>query len=270
MLRYLLLNLIVSVFLIATLGCGDRAQVGVKKMTKPPEDSPVVRSEDADVDTKPLSPELLDPTLATDQAPEKFQVKFETTKGDFVVEVTREWSPNGADRFYNLVKIGYYDGIAIHRAIKNFMFQFGIHNNPIVTKKWGRHPIPDDLPKGIPNDEGYVSFAKTSDPDSRTTQIFVNVRKNKGLDRQGFTPFGLVIRGFDILKEINTEYGEASPEVIMMMTAQGASYIKQRLPNIDYIKTLSFIEIDEDVDVAAEANTTDQATEDATDAKENK
>ena len=118
------------------------------------------------------NPALLDPKKATETAPDQFQVKFETTKGEFVVEVTREWAPNGADRFYNLVKAGYYDEVAFFRVMSGFMAQFGISGDPQVSKVWSQVRIKDDEVKQS-NTRGMITFAMAG-PDTRTTQIFIN------------------------------------------------------------------------------------------------
>lgn len=185
---------------------------------------------------------LPSPDEAKEQAPEKFRVKFETTKGDFVVEVNRAWSPNGADRFYNLVKIGYFKDIAVFRAIKGFMFQFGIHGDPEVSKVWSEAKIKDDPNAGQTNDFGTITFAKTGQPNSRSVQFFINLGANGRLDASGFTPFGKVVEGADVLKLINTEYGENSPEVQGRFQAEGNAFIQKKYPNIDMIKSVTLIE----------------------------
>src|SRR5215469_7711919 len=119
---------------------------------------------------------LLDPSLAKEQAPEKFKAKFSTTKGDFVIEVTRDWAPKGADRFYNLVKIGYFDDVAFFRNIEGFMVQFGVNGDPEVNRKWRESRIKDD-PVKKSNKPGYITFAHAG-PDTRTTQVFINFRDN--------------------------------------------------------------------------------------------
>jgi peptidyl-prolyl cis-trans isomerase A (cyclophilin A) len=186
-------------------------------------------------------PGLTDPKLANKQAPEKFRVKFETTKGDIIVEVTREWSPNGADRFYNLVDVGFFKDIAIFRAVPNFMFQFGIHGNPKVSEIWRDAKIKDDPRKGISNSEGTMTYAMGG-PNTRTTQFFINLKDNDFLDGQGFTPFGKVVEGMDVVKKINTEYGENAPDVQQRFQSQGNAYILKRFPNLDMIKSLTLVE----------------------------
>ncbi len=154
-------------------------------------------------------PALLDPSKANETAPDKFQVKFETTKGDFVIEVTREWSPLGADRFYNLVKIGYFSDLAFFRVIADFMAQFGIHGDPKVSAKWRSANIKDD-PVKQSNKRGFVSFA-TSGPNTRSTQFFINFKDNTSLDRMGFSAFGQVVDGMKVVDSIHSGYGEGSP-----------------------------------------------------------
>ena len=222
--------------LISSIGCGNRNQVAVQTNSD-------VGASSADEDLGPIEPALLKPSEATETAPDKYQVKVSTTKGDFVIDVTRDWSPNGADRFYNLVKIGFFKDIAIFRAIDGFMFQFGIHGNPRVSSLWSSATIKDDPPKKeVSNTVGTVSFAKTGAPNSRSSQIFINLGDNASLDGQGFTPFAIVTDGLGVINEINTEYGENASEVQPFMSAQGNKYIKRKFPNADYIKSMTLIE----------------------------
>src|SRR5262245_34736270 len=137
------------------------------------------------------------PANSTEKAPDTFTAEFELGNGRrFAVEVHRDWSPNGADRFYNLVKGGFYDEARFFRVVSGFMVQFGINADPAVSTEWRRASIPDDAVKES-NKRGYVTFAKTNAPDSRTTQIFINFGDNSFLDDQGFSPFGLVTSGMD-------------------------------------------------------------------------
>ena len=180
------------------------------------------------------NPALLSPEKATEKAPDVFRVKVVTTKGDMVIEVNRAWSPNGADRFYNLVKIGYYDDVAIFRVVDGFMAQLGIHGDPEVSAKWREARIPDD-PKGVQsNKPGYVTFA-TAGPNTRTTQIFLNFGDNSFLDGQGFTPFGKVVEGTQLLGAIYRGYGESPDQG--QIQGRGNAYLKPNFPNLDYIKT---------------------------------
>ena len=190
--------------------------------------------------TKP-HPGLKDPKLANEKAPAKFDVEVVTTKGNFTISVNRDWSPNGADRFYNLVKIGYFQDIGIFRAIEGFMFQFGIHGDPQVNAVWGEATFPDDKPKrGVSNRIGTITFAKTQFPNSRSTQFFINLRNNDGLDYQGFTPFGVVSKGKEVITKINTEYGEnpRGENIQGRFKDEGNSFIKKRFPRLDFIKSI--------------------------------
>lgn len=184
----------------------------------------------------PAKADALDPSKATEKAPEVFKARFVTTKGDMVIEAHRAWSPNGADRFYNLVKMGYYDGVIFFRVMSGFMAQCGMHPDPAVGAKWQNARISDDpnVP-GVSNKPGYVTFAKTGMPNSRTTQIFFNMGDNAGLDPQNFTPFGKVIEGGAVIPALYSGYGEAPDQG--MIAAQGAQYLNAQFPNLDYIKS---------------------------------
>src|SRR5580698_519784 len=157
--------------------------------------------------TAPASPGFADPSKLTATAPDTYKAQFNTTKGKIVIEVTRSLSPNGADRFYNLVKSGYFTDIAFFRVIPGFMCQFGIHGDPVVSAKWRDANIPDDPVKGS-NTRGTITFA-TAGPNTRTTQLFINFADNTPLDGQGFASFGKVVEGMDVVDKINGEYGEA-------------------------------------------------------------
>lgn len=192
----------------------------------------------------PGSAALLDPSKATATAPDLFEVKLQTTQGEVVIEVHREWAPQGADRFYNLVKAGFYDDVAFFRAIDGFMVQFGMHGDPAVTRAWNAHPIPDD-PVTQSNRRGYVTFAKKNSPDSRTTQIFVNFRDNANLDQMGFAPFGQVTQGMDLLDGVYKGYGEGAPmgkgPDQMKIEQEGNAYLKRDFPKLDWVKTATLV-----------------------------
>jgi peptidyl-prolyl cis-trans isomerase A (cyclophilin A) len=192
------------------------------------------------------NPALLDPSKATEKAPDTFQAKFTTTKGEFVIEVTREWAPNGADRFYNLVKIGYLNNVAFFRNIEDFMVQFGINGDPAVNAKWRVSNIKDD-PVVESNKPGYVTFAQSGQPNSRSTQIFINFGDNsRSLDGQRFAPFGLVIEGMDVVKSLYNGYGEGAPRGLgpdqMRVQTEGNAYLKKGYPKLDYIKKAEIVE----------------------------
>lgn len=182
---------------------------------------------------------LLAPEKAVERAPDTFKALISTTKGDMIVQVNRAWSPNGADRFYNLVKIGYYDNTAFFRVINGFMAQVGIHGDPAVNAKWRPAQIQDDPNAGQSNKPGFVTFAKTGMPNSRTTQIFFNFGDNAGLDPQGFTPFGRVIDGTAVLGAINHEYGDTADQGAFQ--TMGNAYLQANFPNLTYIKTARIV-----------------------------
>jgi peptidyl-prolyl cis-trans isomerase A (cyclophilin A) len=188
-------------------------------------------------------PPLRDPARAVEQAPEQFKVRFETTKGPFVVEVTRAWAPRGADRFYNLVRLGYYDDVVFFRVIRDFMAQFGIHADPAVSAVWREARIPDD-PVTQSNRRGMVTFA-TAGPDTRTTQLFINFKDNANLDGMGFAPFGRVVEGMAVVDALHSGYGEGAPRGTGpdqgRAQAEGNAYIKGSFPKLDSIKTARLV-----------------------------
>ena len=190
------------------------------------------------------APDFTDPVKLTEKSPESFKVKFETTKGNFTVEVTRSLSPNGADRFYNLARSGYFKDVAFFRVIPGFMCQFGIHGDPKVSAAWRKAQIPDDTVKGS-NTRGAITFA-TAGPNTRTAQLFISFGDNSRLDRTGFSPFGKVTEGMDVVDKINGEYGEGAPSGrgpdqgrIQM---EGNAYLKKDFPNLDYIKSTTVVQ----------------------------
>jgi len=177
-----------------------------------------------------------------EKAPETFKAKFETSKGPIVIEVHRAWSPNGADRFYQLVKAGYFDDVRFFRAVKDFMVQFGLSADPKVTAAWRAASILDDAPSPSTqsNKRGYITFAKTNQPHSRTTQVFINFKDNTFLDRQGFTPFGMVVEGMEVVDKLHTGYGEAPNQGQIM--AQGNAYLKETFPDLDYVTKATIVQ----------------------------
>jgi peptidyl-prolyl cis-trans isomerase A (cyclophilin A) len=196
-------------------------------------------------DTKPPAPtaDLTEPAKLTEKAPDMFKAQFDTTKGKFTVEVTRSLAPNGADRFYNLVRAGYFKDLAFFRVIPGFMCQFGIHGDPKVSAAWRAASIPDDPVKGS-NTRGTITFA-TAGPNTRTTQLFINFGDNKNLDSMGFSPFGKVTEGMDVVDKINGEYGEGAPggrgPNQGRVQMEGNSYLKKDFPNLDYIKSATIV-----------------------------
>ena len=167
-----------------------------------------------------------------EKAPATFKVKFDSSAGPFVVEVHRDWAPNAADHFYTLVKNGFYDEARFFRVVKNFMVQFGINADPAVQAKFKR-TIQDD-PVKESNKRGYVTFAQTSAPNSRSTQIFVNFKDNSFLDSQRFAPFGQVTSGREAVDKSNAEYAEKPSQGSIQ--AEGNVYLKAEFPKLDYVK----------------------------------
>ncbi|MBI4816509.1 MAG: peptidylprolyl isomerase [Deltaproteobacteria bacterium] len=185
---------------------------------------------------------LLDPTKVTGQSKAKYSVKFETTKGDVIIDVTRDWAPLGADRFYNLVKIGYFDNVAFFRVIPGFMAQVGIHGDARVNSRWREARIPDDAVKQS-NTRGMISFAMAG-PNSRTTQIFISYADNSRLNGMGFSPFGKV-RDMAVMDKIYGGYGEGAPggrgPSQGRVQMEGNAYLQKDFPELDYIKKATII-----------------------------
>lgn len=183
---------------------------------------------------------LMVPAAFKDTAPDTYNVTFDTSVGEFVIKVTRAWAPNGADRFYNLVKNGFYDEARFFRAVPNFMVQFGLNANPNVSKVWQSARIPPDKVTQS-NKKGFITFAMGASPDTRTTQVFINFRNNTNLDGMGFAPFGEVASGIEVVDKIYTGYGEGAPRgggpPQGRVAAEGNAYLIKSFPKMDYIKT---------------------------------
>jgi len=185
-------------------------------------------------------------STATEPSPAQYKVKLQTTKGDIVILVHRDWSPIGADHFYELVKMGYYNNNAFFRALKGFVVQWGMNGDPAVNKSWSEITIKDDPPK-VSNKTGSVTFAKTGEPNSRTTQLFINIADNSGtLDSQGFTPFGEVIQGLDLVMTLYNGYGEGAPQGEGPSQAAiadiGNGYLEEHFPKLDYVKKATIVQ----------------------------
>ena len=172
-------------------------------------------------------------SAAQEKAPDTYKVKFDTSKGPVVVEVHRAWSPTGADHLYNLVKSGFYNDVRFFRVVPNFMVQFGMNGDPKVQSAHNT-TIKDD-PVKESNKRGYVTFAKTGAPNSRSTQLFINYKDNTFLDSQGFAPIGQVVSGMEVVDKINSEYRE-KPNQNEIRTS-GNAYLTKEFPNLDYVKT---------------------------------
>jgi len=181
--------------------------------------------------TSAAKADLLVPSSLKAKAPEIYVAKFTTTKGDIVVRVTRAWAPLGADRFYNLVRAGFFTDAAFFRVIPGFMAQFGISAKPAVAAAWMNANIQDD-PVTQSNKRGMLTFA-TAGPNTRTTQLFINYGNNVTLDPQGFAPFGEVIEGMDVVDKINSEYQEQPNQ--NSIQKQGKAYLDKSFPRLDRI-----------------------------------
>ncbi len=181
---------------------------------------------------------LSNPAALREQAPATYKVRFDTTKGAFVVEVTRAWAPRGADRFYNLVKNGFYDNVRFFRVISGFMVQFGINGDPAIMANWRTAQIPDD-PVTQSNTRGTITFA-TAGANTRTSQVFINFTDNARLDQSGFAPFGKVVSGMDVVDSLNAEYGEGAPRGRgpdqSRLQSEGNAYLAKEFPRMEYIK----------------------------------
>lgn len=218
-----------SLFVLAScLDADDKAPAAEKKET------PAAAAKEA-------HPAMKDPSKAVEKAPDKFTAVFTTTKGEFEITVNREWSPLGADRFYNLVKIGYFQDVAFFRVVEGFMVQFGVHGDPAVNKVWKDANIKDDGKAVVTNAPGKVTLARSPGPNSRSVQFFINYGDNGRLDKDGFTPFGEVTKGMDIVKSLYSGYGDGPPygrgPDQGVLQSQGNAFLKKSFPELDYIKS---------------------------------
>lgn len=222
------------------IGCSG-AEKNVEAPPPPPKPAVPPPAPPAAAEIVPLqlpegsNPLLLHPEQLHETAPAEYSVRFETTKGEFTVLVHRAWAPNGADRFYNLVKVGFYDQTRFFRAIEGFMVQFGISGYPEVAKAWMEAAIPDD-PVAEHNVRGRVTFA-TAGPNTRTTQLFVNLVDNSKLDPMGFAPFGEVVSGMEVVDQLFMGYGEGAPRGRGphqgKLQELGNAYLDAKFPKLD-------------------------------------
>jgi peptidyl-prolyl cis-trans isomerase A (cyclophilin A) len=177
--------------------------------------------------------------VTSEKAPDTFKVKFETSKGNFVVEVHRDWAPLGADRFYELVQSRFFDDARFFRVLKGFVVQFGLNKDPAVSAKWRTMRLVDD-PVKQSNGRGTITYAMGG-PNSRTSQMFVNLADNRRLDADGFAPFGSVVEGMEVVDALYGDYGEGAPNGAgpdqQSIQARGNSYLIEQFPKLDYIKT---------------------------------
>lgn len=192
----------------------------------------------------PVNPQVLNPSAANETAPARYTVHMDTTKGPIIIDVTRAWAPQGADRFYNLVKIGFYTDVAFFRVLDGFMAQTGLHGSPEVNRAWRNANINDDPAGQNSNTRGMVSYAMAG-PNTRTTQFFINYGDNSRLDGMGFAPFGRV-RDMAAVDQLHNRYGEGAPRGRgpnqSLIQSQGNTYLRAQFPNLDYIRSARIVE----------------------------
>lgn len=220
----------VTVGSIFLAGCGS-APSHVKN-DPPITKAPAIASTDSDIQL----------TSGGDDTKEDYKVKFETTAGDFVLQIHRDWAPLGAERFHELVAAGFYDDCKFFRVVQSpnpFMVQFGINGDPKVMDKWRDEKIKDD-PVRKSNKKGYITFA-TSGKDSRTTQVFINYTANNFLDNQGFAPFGEVLEGMDVVEKLFSGYGEAPSKQQGRIQTEGNKFLEASYPKLDSIKKATIV-----------------------------
>jgi peptidyl-prolyl cis-trans isomerase A (cyclophilin A) len=233
-----------ALLILAIAGSALLAQTPPPTKSAPKTAAPAATKKAAAPATKtgaPAAPRpnpLLNPKALVAKAPPNFQVRFVTTKGDFVVDVHRDWAPLGADRFYNLVRNRFFTNAAFFRVVPNFIVQFGLNADPAVNRAWENARIPDD-PVTHGNKPGTLVFA-TAGPGTRTTQLFINFKDNgPSLDGQGFAAFGEVTEGMDVVRQIYAGYGEQPDQGAI--TNQGKAYLDKNFPKIDFIKTATVV-----------------------------
>jgi peptidyl-prolyl cis-trans isomerase A (cyclophilin A) len=181
---------------------------------------------------------LKNPAALKDVAPAEFRASFDTSAGPFVVLVHRAWAPKGADRFYNLVKYGFFDNARFFRVIPDFMVQFGINGDPAIQAPWRDANLTDE-PVTQSNKRGTITFAKASFPNSRTTQVFINYKNNAGLDGQGFAPFGEIESGMEAVDKINAQHRDDPDQGLIQ--SQGNAYLMKQFPRLDYVKKATIV-----------------------------
>ena len=195
---------------------------------------------------------MADEAAAADQAPETYQVLFETSKGNFTVEVHREWSPNGADRFHKLVESKFYDDCRFFRVVPDFMVQWGINGDPEVQKNWVKANIKDDRVTQS-NQRGFITYAMSGQKNSRTSQLFINFKDNSFLDSKGFAPFGQVVDGMDVVDAINAQYREQPDQ--NQIQESGNAYLNKSFPKLDFIEKATILKDKADADAKAKEKT---------------
>jgi cyclophilin family peptidyl-prolyl cis-trans isomerase len=236
--------MIAAMMLFGALPCKEaRAQAAPAQAPAQPKSTTGSTTAHKTPAASPYDRLLLRPAMLTAKAPATYQVKFTTTKGDFVISVTRAWAPLGADRFYNLVRHHFYDNSSFFRVLRGFVVQWGISAYPPVSAAWSHAPIKDD-PVVQSNLRGYITYAMGG-ADTRTTQVFVNLVDNKRLDGMGFSAFGQVTEGMDVVEALYAGYGEGAPDgqgpEQDKIEKLGKSYLDKGFEKLDSIKTTTLI-----------------------------
>jgi peptidyl-prolyl cis-trans isomerase A (cyclophilin A) len=180
------------------------------------------------------------PAPVVDAAPATFKVRLETSKGPIVIEAHRDWSPNGVDRFYQLVEQGFYDDVRFFRVVPGFVVQFGMHGDPATNAKWVAQPLMDDPVKQT-NRRGTVVYAKPTMPNSRTTQLFINLQDNDMLDPQGFSPIGEVVEGMSVVERLYSGYADQPTGRQGEIAAEGNAFLNRTFPKLDFIRTAKVV-----------------------------
>jgi len=234
----------VIILIMATIGLIQMAGAAWAAPQANPKTTPGTAAHSATTAQR-SSASLLNPASLKLQAPAVFDAKFVTTKGDFVVEVTRAWAPRGADRFYNLVKYHFYDDAAFFRVLEGFVVQFGISARPDVSGVWQNAKIADD-PVTQSNTRGMLTFA-TAGPNTRTTQVFINLGDNSNLNGMGFSAFGKVTSGMEVVDKLYGGYGEGQPNGNgpdqNRIQTEGKAYLDKSFPLLDTIKTAVIVPV---------------------------
>ncbi len=191
-------------------------------------------------DTTAATPPAPAAAPAMDPAPAVFQVRLETSRGPIVIEAHRDWSPNGVDHLYQLVQAGYYDDVRFFRVVPGFVVQFGMHGDTATNALWQDRNLPDDPVKQT-NRRGTVTYAKSMAPNSRSTQLFINLGDNAGLDGQGFSPIGEVIEGMSVVDALYSGYGDTPTNQQAEIAAEGNAFLNRLYPKLDFIKTARIV-----------------------------
>jgi peptidyl-prolyl cis-trans isomerase A (cyclophilin A) len=194
----------------------------------------------ADSATSAQTNKLMQPSQLVERAPDVYRARFDTSQGVFVIEVRREWAPLGADRFYNLVKNGFYDNARFFRVLDGFMVQFGLNADPDIQRAWQSANLKDE-PVKQSNTRGFVTFTKENLPNSRYTQVFINHADNSYLDKDGFAPFGQVVVGMDVVDKLYSGYGRQNVPDQRRIIREGNAYLQKEYPKLDFIRRATIV-----------------------------